>query len=142
MSWCRSVTLLEAQLHVLQVSHAALLAQIDQLRAEIGPAESELTALEAAQADLELREAELTSALLAAELAHGRAAVDVQRARDRIDTLWERAAADDIDIEAVTTDDRRPTTDAFATASQESRIESQASGSAATAARTLKTQAL
>src|SRR6185436_18210562 len=74
--------------------------QIDVLRAEIGPAESELVALEAAQADLERREAELTSALLAAESAHGRAAVDVQRARDRIDAIWERAAADDIDIEA------------------------------------------
>ena len=86
-----------------------------QLRAEIGPAESELAALEATQADLERREAELTSALLAAELAHGRAAVDVQRARDRIDTIWERAAADDIDIEAAwaglgDSDDREPRT--------------------------------
>jgi chromosome segregation protein len=91
---------LEAQLHALQISHAALLAQIDTLRAQLGPAESELVALEATQADLERREAELTSALLAAESAHGRAAVDVQRAHDRIDTIWERAAADDIDIEA------------------------------------------
>jgi len=90
---------LEAQLHAHQSSHAALLAQIDALRAQIGPAESELAALETAQADMERREAELTSALLAAESAHGRAAVDVQRARDRIDAIWERAAADDIDIE-------------------------------------------
>jgi chromosome segregation protein len=93
---------LEAQLHALQISHAGLLAQIDQFRGQIGPAEAELAQLEGAQADLERQEAELTSALLAAESAHGRAAVDVQRARDRIDSVWERAAADDIDIEAAT----------------------------------------
>src|SRR5262249_29028904 len=91
---------LEAQLHALQTSHAALLAQIDDFRAQIGPAEAELAELETAQAELERQEAELTSMLLAAESAHGRAAVDVQRARDRIDSVWERAAADDIDIEA------------------------------------------
>ncbi|MEP7190114.1 MAG: chromosome segregation protein SMC, partial [Roseiflexaceae bacterium] len=126
---------LEAQLHALQTSHAALLAQIDELRAEIGPAESELAALESAQADLERREAELTSALLAAESAHSHAAVDVQRARDRIETIWERAAADDIDIEAATTDDRRPTADDFA-------AESQAPGDAAPGARSSETQSV
>jgi chromosome segregation protein len=91
---------LEAQVHTLQVSHVALLAQIDAFRAQIGPAEAELAELEAAQAELERQEAEQTSTLLAIESAHGRAAVDVQRARDRIDAIWERAAADDIDIEA------------------------------------------
>jgi len=40
-----------------------------------------------------------TAALLAAESAHSRANVEVQRARDRRDAIWERAAADDIDIE-------------------------------------------
>jgi chromosome segregation protein len=134
---------LDAQLHALQTSHAALLAQIDELRAAIGPAESELAALESTQADLERREAELTSALLAAESAHGRAAVDVQRARDRIDTLWERAAADDIDIEALGDGGwgmgdggrKERTTDDLA-------AESQAPGGAATDVRTLETQAV
>ena len=136
---------LEAQLHALQISHAALLAQIDELRAQIGPAESELATLEAAQADLESREAELTSALLAAELAHGRAAVDVQRARDRIDAIWERAAADDIDIEGDggwgmgdgdgTNDERRTTNDDLVT-------ENSVSGSVATDRRTSENSVL
>ncbi len=126
---------LESQLHTLQVSHAALLAQIDVLRAQIGPAESELAALEAAQADLERREAELTSALLAAESAHGRAAVDVQRARDRIDTIWERAAADDIDIEAL--GDGR-----WELGVGGEETENQALGNAATDDRTVETQSV
>ncbi|HEU5103864.1 MAG TPA: chromosome segregation protein SMC, partial [Roseiflexaceae bacterium] len=102
---------LEAQVHALQESHAALLAQIDEFRAQIRPAESELAELEATQADLERQEAELTTALLAAESAHGRAAVDVQRARDRLDSIWERAAADDIDIEVATNNERQTTND-------------------------------
>jgi chromosome segregation protein len=106
---------LVAQIQALDQSHTALLAQIDGLRALIGPAESELAALEQAQADLEQQEAQQTAALLEGESAHGRAAVEVQRARDRRDSLWERAAADDIDIETV---GREP-----ATESKEQRTE-------------------
>jgi chromosome segregation protein len=91
---------LDAQLRALDESHTALLAQIDSLRAQIDPAEAELAALEQAQLGLERQEADATAALLDGEAAHGRAAVEAQRARDRIDTLWERAAADDIDVEA------------------------------------------
>lgn len=91
---------LDAQLHALAGSHAALLRQLDALRGQIGPSEDELAELERTQASLERHEAALTSALLAAESAHSRAAVEMQRARDRLDALWERAAADDIDIEA------------------------------------------
>jgi chromosome segregation protein len=91
---------LDAQLRALDESHTALLAQIDAIRALIDPAEAELAALEQAQLGLERQEADATAALLDGESAHGRAAVEAQRARDRIDTLWERAAADDIDIEA------------------------------------------
>ncbi len=93
---------LAAHNRALATSHAELLNQIDELRRRIGPAEIELEALESSQATLEHREAELTAALLDGEAAHGRASVDVQRARDRLDALWERAAADDIDIETVT----------------------------------------
>jgi chromosome segregation protein len=92
---------LEAQLRALDESHAALLTQIDGLRVLIDPAEAELAALEQAQASLERQEADATAALLDGESAYGRAAVEAQRARDRIDTLWERAAADDIDIETI-----------------------------------------
>ena len=91
---------IDAQLHALQHSHTTLLEQIDTLRAQISPAEDELAALEASQAASERRESESTTTLLAAESAHGRATVELQRAHDRLDTLWERAAADDIDIEA------------------------------------------
>jgi chromosome segregation protein len=104
---------LDTQLQALDASHAGLLAQIDELRALIDPAEAELATLEQTQIELERQEADATAALLDGEAAHGRAAVEAQRARDRIDTLWERAAVDDIDIEtaAQTTDDRQPTTD-------------------------------
>jgi chromosome segregation protein len=108
----RERTQLDAQLRALDQSHAALLAEIDALRAQIDPAEAELVALEEGQAGLERRESELTGALLDGETAHGRASVEVQRARDRLDTLWERAAADDIDIEEAsqaTNDERRTT---------------------------------
>jgi chromosome segregation protein len=135
---------LQAQLHAHQVAHEGLLAQIDALRAEINPAENEQAALEAAQADLERREAELTSALLTAESAHGRATVDVQRARDRIDTLWERAAADDIDIEGVggsqEPENQEPRTGE--PENQEPGTESQVLGSGETDTSTLETQSL
>lgn len=99
--------------HALDATHTALLAQIDDLRTQIGPAETELLALETTQAEHERREAELTSALIASEAAHSRATSEVQRIRDRCDALWERAAADDIDIEAVV----QPTTTRETTAS-------------------------
>lgn len=91
---------LDVRLQELDAAHTALLAEIDARRALIGPAEAELVALEQAQADIERREAELTAALLEGESAHSRAAVEVQRARDHIETLQERAAADEIDIRA------------------------------------------
>lgn len=94
-------TALDVQVQALHIAHSGLLAQIDALRAQIDPFEAEQAGLEQAQQTLEQREGELTSALLAAEAAHGRAALEVQRGRDRLDALWERAAADDIDIESL-----------------------------------------
>ncbi|MEI7772548.1 MAG: chromosome segregation protein SMC, partial [Chloroflexales bacterium] len=84
----------------VEAEHHELLAEIDALRAQIDPAEAALRADEALQADLERREQAATAALLEQEAAHGRAALDAQRAGDRQDALYERAAADDIDIEA------------------------------------------
>jgi chromosome segregation protein len=100
-----------AQMEALQTSRAALAEQIAALQGRIDPAEAEQTALEAQGGALEQREADSTAALLEAESAHSRAAVELQRAQDRLETLWERAAGDDIDIEALTTDHRPPTTD-------------------------------
>jgi chromosome segregation protein len=92
---------LAARNQELEAAHASLLTQIDDLRHQIGPAEEQLAAHEASLTETETREAELSAATLEAETAHGRATLDLQRARDRIDTLWERAAGDDIDIEAL-----------------------------------------
>ncbi|NTV65534.1 MAG: chromosome segregation protein SMC, partial [Oscillochloris sp.] len=85
----------------LAVAHRALLSEIDLLRAQIDPAEQALRADETAQSDLERREQIATTSLLERESAHGRAVVEVQRANDRQDTVYERAAAEDIDVEAL-----------------------------------------
>lgn len=95
----------EARLREQEQAHTALLAQIDALRTLIGPAEQELERLEQSRAAQERGESELTAALLEAESAHGRASVEVQRARDRLDTLWERAASDDVDVENLPPDE-------------------------------------
>ena len=78
--------------------HAALLAAIDALRAQIDPAEAGLRAEEARLSALELRERETTAALLECEGAHGRAALEAQRAADRQEALIERAAADGVAV--------------------------------------------
>lgn len=92
---------LDARNRDLEATHSSLLAQIDELRALIDPAEQDLAAREAALSDTEQRESALSAELLEAESAYGRAMLELQRARDRLDALWERAAADDIDIEAI-----------------------------------------
>lgn len=80
--------------------HQALLEQIDALRARIDPAEAELNLLEQQREEHDARTQSLTGALIDAESAYNRATVEAQRARDRLETLWERAAGDGIDIEA------------------------------------------
>jgi chromosome segregation protein len=87
--------------HEREASHGALLAAIDDLRRQIDPTEAELASSEAAQATLERNTSALTEQLLERESASGRAAIEGQRARDRLDALWERAASDDIDLDAL-----------------------------------------
>ncbi|GAB4110908.1 MAG: chromosome segregation protein SMC [Roseiflexaceae bacterium] len=87
----------------LESAHAALLNQIDALRRQIDPAEHEVAGGEAAQAEQEQRAAQATNQLLEREAAHNRTQLEAQRARDRLDTLWERAAADDIDLDTLDT---------------------------------------
>jgi chromosome segregation protein len=89
----------------LEAVHRALLAEIDALRARIDPAEAELRDEEARLAELEQAEAGATAALLEREGQYNRASLDAQRAHDRQEALYERAAADDIDVE----DDQSPT---------------------------------
>jgi chromosome segregation protein len=85
----------------LEQNHAELLAQIDLLRQEIGPAEEVLKEREQHQAELEGQEAARTAALLAQEADYNRAVLEQQRALDRIETLKERAASDLIEIETL-----------------------------------------
>ncbi|MFV9506614.1 MAG: chromosome segregation protein SMC [Oscillochloridaceae bacterium umkhey_bin13] len=78
--------------------HSALMATIDALRAQLDPAEAELQADETRLSLLEAEDAAATRALLAAEAAQGRAALEAQRAQDRQEALFERAAADGVDL--------------------------------------------
>lgn len=80
------------------IDHHALLAAIDDVRRQIDSAEALLHDDEARQAELETHESAATAALLAAETAYGRAALEAQRATDRQEALFERAAADGIDV--------------------------------------------
>ncbi len=82
-----------------EAEHAALLAAIDALRARIDPAEAQLREEETRLGELEEREAAATAALLEQESAHSRAALEAQRAQDRQETLFERAAADGVELD-------------------------------------------
>jgi chromosome segregation protein len=79
-------------------THAALLAEIDALRAQIDPAEAALGADEVRLAALEGDEERATASLLEREAAHGRAALEAQRAADRQEALFERAVADGVEL--------------------------------------------
>jgi chromosome segregation protein len=92
--------------------HQALLAQIDTLRAQIEPSEAELGALEQQREAHEVHVQALTAALIDAEAACNRATVDAQRARDRLETLRERAAGDAIDVESAAQSCAAPSPDA------------------------------
>lgn len=92
--------------------HQALLAQIDALRAQIEPSEAELGTLEQQREAHEVRVQALTTALIDAEAAYNRATVDAQRARDRLETLRERAAGDAIDVESAAQSCAAPSPDA------------------------------
>jgi len=92
--------------------HQALLAQIDTLRAQIEPSEAELGTLEQQREAHEVRVQALTTALIDAEAAYNRATVDAQRARDRLETLRERAAGDAIDVESAAQSCAAPSPDA------------------------------
>nr|WP_044200414.1 chromosome segregation protein SMC [Oscillochloris trichoides] len=85
----------------IKAEHHALVEEIDQLRSAIDPAEQALAADETAQNELEQREQAATQTLLEQEAAYSRAAVEAQRASDRQDAIYERAAAEDIDVEAL-----------------------------------------
>ncbi len=86
----------------LDTIHTGLLSEIDILRQDIEPLEAQLSASELAQSGLEQHLTEASHALLEAETLNGRSNMEHQRQRDRLDTLWERAAADDIDLDTLT----------------------------------------
>jgi chromosome segregation protein len=82
----------------IEAMHHALLEQIDGLRALIDPEEAALHAEETRLAALEQAETAATATLLELESAHSRAALEAQRAADRQEALFERAAADNVDL--------------------------------------------
>jgi chromosome segregation protein len=78
-----------AELELREVS-----GKLEELRESIAPLELELRELEKSQAEREQRWSELSSQLLTLEAAHGRAALEVQRAEDELENIKQRAADD------------------------------------------------
>lgn len=81
-----------------EAAQQGLLHQVDELRRQIDPAEAALAADEQRLPELEQAEEQSTTVLLECESAQGRAAVEAQRARDRLDAVYERAFADGIEL--------------------------------------------
>ncbi|GIV91330.1 MAG: chromosome partition protein Smc [Chloroflexus sp.] len=77
-----------------------LLSDLQTLRSHIEPLEAEIGAAEAELSQLEAAEVQATNDLLAAEAEHSRLVREAQRASDRLETLFERAAADGVDLTA------------------------------------------
>ncbi|MBP1467840.1 chromosome segregation protein SMC [Candidatus Chloroploca sp. M-50] len=96
---------LAAQHERHEALHTALLTEIDELRQRIDPAEAALHNDEANVRQLEAQEEAATTHLLAMEAAQSKAALDAQRAADRQEALFERAAADGVNLEHVATSD-------------------------------------
>jgi chromosome segregation protein len=92
-----------------EARHAALVAAIQSLQAQIAPAEEAIAAAEDRLASLEQQETAAGQALREYEARQSRATLEAERARDRLDLLWERAATDDIDIEALVAGELPPT---------------------------------
>jgi chromosome segregation protein len=90
---------LEQRLAEAQASHARLVAAIETLQAQITPAEAGITQAEARLAEIEHNESSASQSLRERESQQSRATLELERARDRLDLLWERAAADDLDVE-------------------------------------------
>ncbi|WP_298820957.1 chromosome segregation protein SMC [Chloroflexus sp.] len=77
-----------------------VLSELNNLRVQIEPIEAELRAAESELAQLEAAESQATADLLAAEAEYSRLAREAQRATDRLETLFERAVADGVDVTA------------------------------------------
>lgn len=85
----------------VQQRQAVLHADLDQLRNQIAPAEQELAACESALLEQERQLAEHSDALRQAEHAATQTQLEYRRAQDRRTLIWERAADDDLDLEAL-----------------------------------------
>jgi len=88
----------EAAYRSMLTRHEQILAELHIVRAQIEPTEAEIHAAEVELAQLETSEAQATADLRAAEAEYSRLVREAQRAADRLDTLFERAAADGIDL--------------------------------------------
>lgn len=83
----------------LEADSTALLNGLDVLHARVTPLEHQLAAAESELSAAARHEQQQTAALRDAETELARVGLDVQRARDRSEMIWERAAVDAIDIE-------------------------------------------
>ncbi len=88
----------EAAYRAMLTRREQILADLHVVRAQIEPTEAEIQAAETELAQLEAAEAQATTDLLAAEAEYNRLVREAQRATDRLDTLFERAVADGVDL--------------------------------------------
>ncbi len=84
-----------------QAGIAVLQTELDHVMEQLTRSQDALRHQEQALESLEVRERELTTQTLALEAAHSEAAVELQRRRSERDALWERAAEDNVDVEAL-----------------------------------------
>lgn len=88
-----------ATIEALRARQADLQAQAQTVAEQVAAAQSVVREAEQRLETLEAAERDLTGATLALESAHGAAAVELQRRRSDRDSVWERAAEDNIDVE-------------------------------------------
>jgi chromosome segregation protein len=106
----------EAAYHSMLTRHKQILADLHVVRAQIEPTEAEIQAAEVELAQLEAAEAQATTDLLAAEAEYNRLVREAQRATDRLDTIFERAVADGVDLTQPPPPDEGPPVDELPTA--------------------------
>ncbi len=85
---------LQTSLNAAELELHEVSSKLEELRASIAPLELELAELEKGQAEREQRWGQLSSAQLALEGAHGRAALETQRAESELENIQQRAADD------------------------------------------------
>jgi chromosome segregation protein len=92
---------LSRQFAIQQVELAGLQTEVDHAQEQLTQSQATLRDQEQTLETLEAREHELTTQTLALEASHAEAAVELERRRLERDGLWERAAEDNVDVDAL-----------------------------------------